>query len=76
MRGDTVGFGARPETHDEVAADGPLQGFRGVQREQPAVIHDRQALAQMIGLLHVMRGEHDRLPLGVDLADDLPQRDP
>jgi hypothetical protein len=40
------------------------------------VIHDRHPLAQLVGLLHVMGGEQDRLPVAIELAEDLPQREP
>ena len=46
-----------------------------VEREQLAVVHDRDAVAELVGLLHVVRGEQDRLPVGVQLAHDVPERD-
>ena len=39
------------------------------------MVDDRDPVAELVGLLHVVRGEEDRLALGVELAEDLPQRD-
>ena len=52
-----------------------LRLIRGVEREQPPVVDDRHPLAELVGLFHVVRGEHDRLAVGVELADDVPQRE-
>ncbi len=38
------------------------------------MVHDRHPIAQLVGLLHVVGGEQDRLPLAVELPEDLPQR--
>ena len=38
-----------------------------------AVVHDRHPVAELVGLLHVVRGQQDRLALVVQLAEDLPQ---
>jgi hypothetical protein len=46
------------------------------EREDPAVVHDRDAVAELVGLLHVVRGQQDRLARRVELAEDLPQREP
>ncbi len=59
-----------------VGADAVLQGGRGVEGEDAAVVHDRHPPAQLVGLLHVVRREQDRLALGVELAEDLPQGEP
>ena len=59
---------------DRVGADRALERLGRVEREDPAVVHDRHALAELVGLLHVVGGEQDRLPLAVELAEDLPQR--
>ena len=61
---------------DRVGADRLLERRRRVEREDLAVVHDRHALAQAVGLLHVVRQQHDRLAVGVQLAEDLPQREP
>ncbi len=59
-----------------VGADRPLQRVGGVEREQPAVVDDRDPLAELVGLFHVVRREHDRLAPPVQLADHVPQREP
>ena len=40
------------------------------------MVHDRDPLAELVGLLHVVRGEQDRLALAVQLAEQVPQREP
>ena len=47
-----------------------------VEREELAVVHDRDPVAELVRLLHVVGREQDGLPFGVHLAEDLPQRDP
>ena len=47
-----------------------------VEREDLAVVHDRDPVAELVRLLHVVRREQDRLARGVQLAEDLPQREP
>ena len=59
---------------DGVGADGLLEPGGGVEREDLPSIHDRHAVAELVGFLHVMRGQKDCLPGGVQLAEDLPQR--
>ena len=39
------------------------------------MVDDREPVAELVGLLHVVRGEEDGLAVGVQLAEDLPQRD-
>ena len=39
------------------------------------MVHDRDAVAELIGLLHVVGREQDRLALAVELAEDPPQRE-
>jgi len=39
------------------------------------VVDDGEALAEFVGLFHVMGGEDDGDALGVELADDVPHRD-
>ncbi len=60
---------------DRVGADRALERLGRVEREDPAVVHDRDAIAELVGLLHVVGGEQDRLTLAVELAEDLPQRE-
>ena len=50
-------------------ADGP-------QLEDLAVVHDRQAVAQDLGFLHVVRRQEDRPALRSEPPDDVPQRAP
>ena len=37
------------------------------------MVHDRDAGAQLIGLVHVVGRQHDRAAAGVVLADDFPE---
>jgi hypothetical protein len=37
------------------------------------VIHDRDAIAQTLRFIHVVRGEHHRAPLGPEARDELPE---
>ena len=61
---------------DGVGADRALELGRACRgRAMPAVVDDREPVAELVGLLHVVRGEEDRLAVGVELAEDLPQRD-
>ena len=46
---------------DGVGADRPLERGRRVEGEDPAVVHDRHPVAELVGLLHVVGGEQDRL---------------
>ena len=39
------------------------------------MVDDGDALAELIGLFHVVRGEQDRLPVGVEVVEDLPHGD-
>ena len=39
------------------------------------VIHDGHAVAELVGLLHVVSGQQDRLAVVVEIAEDLPQGD-
>ena len=58
-----------------VGARARLQLLGRVEREQLAVVDDRDPLAELVGLFHVVRGEHDRLALRVELVHDVPQRE-
>ena len=40
------------------------------------MVHDRDPVAEPVGLLHVVRGEQDRLARAVQLAEQVPQREP
>ncbi len=52
-----------------------LSVCRRVESEDLAVVHDRDAVAELVRLLHVVGRQHDRLALAVQLAEDLPQRE-
>jgi|RhiMetdeSRZDD1v2_1073273.scaffolds.fasta_scaffold899764_2 hypothetical protein len=41
-------------------------------QDDPALIHDGNAVTQGLGLLHIMRREDERAPLGLDALNDLP----
>ncbi len=40
------------------------------------MVHNGDLLAQLVGLIHVVGREEDGLPGGVELAQDLPERQP
>ena len=72
-RGESVSVACRLDRHDGVGADAALEFGRGVEREDLAVVHDRHPVAQLVGFLHVVRGQHDGLPLGVEALEQIPQ---
>ena len=39
------------------------------------MVHDRHPAAELVRLFHVVGGEDDRLALGVQLAQDVPQHE-
>ena len=49
---------------------------RRVERDDPAAVHDRDALAQGFGLFQVVRGQHDRAALLADRSDHVPEGAP
>ena len=57
----------------EAAADELVDG---PQLEDPAVIHDRDPIAQDLRLLHVVGGQEHGPPVGLQSPDDVPQRPP
>ena len=63
------------EPEDRLALDAPLELGRRADRQDPAVVDDRDPLAQLVGLGHVVGREEDRpardrgLPAGHELAD-------
>src|SRR5438445_1582371 len=61
------------EMHDLLRADRPLQSRGGVQGDDAAVVDDRDAVAELVCLLHVMRREQDRPALCLELADPVAQ---
>ena len=56
---EVAGSAADPD--DGVGAERPLEPGRRVEGQDPAVVHDRHPVAELVGLLHVVRGEEDRL---------------
>ena len=44
--------------------------------EDPAVVHDREPVAQDLGLFHVVGRQQHRAPVGLEPADEVPQRPP
>ena len=66
------GNARRAEPHGE-AREAREQVLGGVERDDPAGLHHRDAPAQRLGLLQVMRGQDDRVTVGVELADEGPQ---
>jgi len=45
----------------------------GVERHDPVHVHDGDAVTERLGFFHVMGGQHDGAPLGMDLVDKVPQ---
>ena len=58
---------------DRRRAHRTLQVLRRVEGQDPAVVDDRQALAELVRFLHVVRRQQHRLPGCVELLDDLVQ---
>ena len=75
-RAEAVPVARHLDRHDGVGADGLLEGLRGVEGEDLAVVHDRDPVAELVGLLHVVGGEQDGLAVVVELAQDLPEGQP
>ncbi len=61
------------ERHARRRAEVADQGARRVEGDDAARVHDRRAIAQLLRLLEVVRGDHDRAALGRDRADHVPQ---
>src|SRR5437868_4207763 len=59
--------------NDLLGANRPLQGRGRVERGDPAVVDDRDAIAELIRLLHVVRGEQYGAALRLELADAIAQ---
>src|SRR5438105_10138114 len=58
----------------EALVDQPLdEGIGGLHRKDLAVVHDGHPIAERLGLVHVMSGEHNRPSLGTDRVRQLPQ---
>ena len=63
----------RGDADDGVGADRRFEPLRGIQREDPSVVHDGQAIAERVGLLHIVRAQEDGGSFRVQPAKDLPQ---
>ena len=72
--GELLGVAGGLDGDDGVGAHAALELGRRVEGEDPAVVHDGHPVTELVGLFHVVRGEHDRLALGVEALEELPQR--
>ena len=61
------------EDHARAAAQAVDQRLRRVERDDAAAVHDRDAIAQRLGLVEVVRRQHDGAVLGGDRADHVPE---
>ena len=62
--------------HDRVGRVPPLELVRGAERDDPAVIDDRDPVAELVGLVQVVRGEEDRSAALPQQPELLPQVGP
>jgi hypothetical protein len=46
---------------------------RGPKRDHSPVVNDCDAIAQTLGFLHIVRGEHDRFSLGAKRGNEIPE---
>ena len=60
---------------DDVVAAGRLQLERRAGRDDPAVVDDHDVVRELVGLVEVLRREHDVGAGGDELADGVPQLD-
>ena len=56
---------------DREIADERFEAGGGIESDQATLVNDADAVAERIGLEHVMGGEQDGLALGLEVADDL-----
>src|SRR5215216_505315 len=56
--------------------DKRAQFCRRVEREDLAVIHYGDAMAELFRLFHVVRGHHDCEPVSIESLYHLPQKEP
>jgi len=64
-------LGVGGDLDDGVALDRALEPRRRVEREEAPVVDDRNAVAEPIGLVHVVGDEEDGLTVGVEPANDV-----
>ena len=50
-----------------------FKSLGSVEREDLAVVHDRHPCTELVRFFHVVRREKDRLTVGVELSEDLPE---
>ena len=72
-RGQRLGVSIRLHGHDGVRPHAAFELARGVQGEDLAVIHDRHPVTELVGFFHVVGRQHDGLPLGVEVTQEIPQ---
>ena len=60
---------------DSLRAHRTLQRCRRVLHQNLSVVDDRDAVAKLVGLLHVVRGQHDGNALLAQASHRLPHRD-
>ena len=71
---------SRRQLRQPVEPDGPLmealrdQLVDRAHLEDLPVVHDRESIAQDLGLLHVVRREQDRPAIRLEAQDEVPQR--
>ena len=53
-----------------------ISSFGVPQRDDVAVVHDGDAIAQLLRLIHVVRRQHDRPALALEGDDQIPQLAP
>ena len=73
--GERLQVAGRVDSQLGVVPGAGLEALGGVEREQLAVVDDGDPIAELVGLFHVVRREHDGLALRVELAHDVPQRE-
>jgi len=68
-----VGRARRGELHHVLRAQAGDQLARRSERDHPAVVHDGDAVAQPLRLVHVVRRQHDAPPARAQLHDEVPE---
>src|SRR5580698_7890586 len=61
------------ELDDVLAADGRDELLRRAQRDDLAVVHDGDTIAEALGFFHVMRGQDDGASCLLESVDEIPQ---